>query len=124
MRSGSRAALVLVLCALTAGAAGKKKVAEPYAVVGGTVFRDPGLAFPDVQITLTPDPAAGQNPSIVKKLTAVSDRRGEFAFRVPVTAMRFTVRAAIKGYVPQQKSVTVEGEQRVDATFTLEPESK
>jgi len=124
MRSGSRAGLILLLCAFAAAAGSKKKAAEPYAVVGGTVFRDPGLAFPEAQVTLTSDPEAGQAPSIVKKLTAVSDQRGEFAFRVPVTAMRYTIRAVAKGYAPQQKSVSVEGEQRVDATFTLEPESK
>jgi Carboxypeptidase regulatory-like domain len=124
MRTGSKLGLILLLCALGADAGSKKKVPEVYAVVGGTVFRDPGLALPEVQVTLTPDPEPGQPASIIKKLTAISDRRGEFAFRVPVTAMRYTIRAVAKGYGPQQKSVSVEGEQRVDATLTLQPESK
>lgn len=126
-RSGSSALLILLVGCIgaeAAGAAKKKAGVEPYAVVGGTVFRDPGLAFPDAQVTLTPDPAPGQPASPIKKLSAISDRRGEFAFRVPVTAMRYTIRASAKGYTPQQRTVSVEGEQRVDATFTLEPESK
>lgn len=124
MRIGSKAALGVLICVFAAQAGSKKKVVEPYAVVGGTVFREPGLAFPEAQVTLIPDPEAGQPPSTVKKLTAVSDRRGEFAFRVPVTAMRYTVRAVAKGYTAQEKSVSVEGEERVDATLTLKPESK
>jgi Carboxypeptidase regulatory-like domain len=102
----------------------KKKAPEPYGLVGGTVFRDPGFALPGAEVTLSPDPAPGQAAPIIKKLTANSDSRGEFVFRVPTAAMRYTVRVSLKGYSPRQKTVSIEGEQRVDATFTLQPESK
>jgi len=129
MRIGSKLSLFFLLAILSAPAGEKKKALGPYALVGGTVFRDPGFALPDAQITLIPDPESTQTSApadnaLIKKMTALSDARGEFVFRVPVAPMRYTVRAAAKGYSPQEKSVSVEGEQRVDATFTLQPESK
>jgi Carboxypeptidase regulatory-like domain len=105
-------------------AGSKKKAPEPYGVVGGTVFRDPGFALPGAEVTLTPELASGQDGPSIKKLTAISDARGEFVFRVPTAPMRYTVRVTLKGYSSQQKTVASEGEQRVDATFTLQPESK
>ena len=120
--TGRKLAFLLLLFAVTAAAAGKKKPVEAYGVVGGTVFRDPGFALPGAEITLSI--AADQEQSKIKKLTAISDSRGEFAFRVSTAAMTYMVRVTCKGYSPQQKQVFVEGEQRVDATFTLSPESK
>ena len=113
---------ILLLLAMTAAAAGKKKPVEAYAVVAGTVFRDPGFALPGALVTLAM--VADQEQPKIKKLTAISDSRGEFAFRVSTAAMVYVVRVTCKGYSPQQKQVSVEGEQRVDATFTLNPESK
>ena len=122
MKPGSKSVLLCLLFALTALAGEKKRVSEPYAVIGGTVFREPGFALPGAQATLSI--AKDEAPSKIKKLTAISDLRGEFAFRVPTAAMEYTIRVTCKGYAPQQKQVSVEGEQRVDATFTLSPESK
>ena len=117
-----RVAFLFLLLAGTAAAADKKKPVEPYAVVAGTVFRDPGFALPGAQITLSIAP--DQERSKIKKLTATSDSRGEFAFRVSTAPMEYLVLVTCKGYSPQQKQISVEGEQRVDATFTLHPESK
>lgn len=91
-------------------------------MVGGTVFREPGFALPGAQVTLSAGSDGAQ--SNIKKSTAITDARGEFAFRVPTAGRQYTVRATSKGYSSQQKQVSVEGEQRVDATFTLSPESK
>lgn len=88
------------------------------------MFRDPGFAMPGVEVTLLPDSDQNQAASKIKKMITISDSRGEFVFRVPTSPMTYKVRAAAKGYAPQQKQVSVEGEQRVDATFTLSPESK
>ena len=128
-RSSRRDILVSFLAVLlvpvgAVGAGAKKKAPEPYGLVGGTVFRDPGFALPGVEVTLTPDAAPGQAAPTIKKLTAFSDHRGEFVFRVPTAAMRYSLSVTLKGYFPQQKTVSIEGEQRVDATFTLQPESK
>lgn len=110
---------------LPAAWAGKKKIVpEPYGLVAGTVFRDPGLALPSAEVTLIPKPPQDGPPVRVKKLQLVSDARGEFVFRVPTTSMSYTVRVAAKGYHAEEKAVTVEGEQRVDVTFMLHEESK
>ena len=128
-RIGSKAVLLLMLAATVSGlwAAKKhdgKKAAEPYGVLAGTVFREPGFALPGAEVTVEPDPQPGQTPVKIHKPKAISDGRGEFAFRVPVTAMRYAVKARAKGFSPQQKSVDMEGEQRVDVTLTLAAESK
>lgn len=128
-RKSSRRAILLwcapfLLAPIGLGAAKKKAPPEHYGLVAGTIFRDPGFALPGAEVTLIPDPASGQAEPMIKKLTASSDSRGEFVFRVPTAAMRYTVHVSLKGYAPQQKTVSIEGEQRVDATFTLQPESK
>ena len=107
-----------------ANAGDKKTVAEPYAMVGGTVFQESGFALANAVITLAPEPQAGGSTAKAKKVQAISDARGEFVFRVPAGAGRYTVRAAAKGYQTKEKSVTVEREERVDVTFQLQPESK
>jgi len=116
--------LVLLITLAMAAYAGEKKSAAPYALVAGTVFREPGFALPSAEVTVVPNPAEGQAPVKIKKLEARSDARGEFAFRVPPVPMRYTIRVSAKGYQPEEKSVSVEGEQRADATFTLRAESK
>ena len=113
---GSKLAVLLV-CGLLSSAAGKKP--EPYAVVAGTVFREDGFSLPGASVTLLPkDVPKG------KKLEAVSDARGEFAFRVPAGAATYLVKAARKGFKPAEKEASVSGEGRVDVTLLLSAESK
>ena len=122
-----RFASALVLLSLPALAlpAGKKKAtsgaAAEYSVVGGTVFRDTGFAMPDVEVTLEMTPA----PPKAKKLKATSSPQGEFSFRVPPAAAKYKVSVAAKGFQPADKIVEIQGpSERVDATFTMLPESK
>lgn len=118
------AGLILLLALAIAVQAGKKKDApESYAILAGTVFQQSGYALPNATVTLVPVPHAGA-PAKVKTLQAISNDRGEFAFRVPAGSMRYTVRVAARGYRSQEKSVTSEGEERTEVTFQLEPESK
>ena len=124
-RIGSSALLLLALTLTGNSYAGKKqKGSETYAVVGGTVFRESGLSLPGAEVAISPDPQPGQTAVKLRDSKAVSDSRGEFAFRVPVTAMRYTVKAKLKGFEPQQKSVDIEGEQRTDVTLILPVVSK
>ena len=124
-RIGSSALLLLALAFAGTSHAGKKqKGVETYAVVGGTVFRESGLSLPGAEVAISPDPQAGQTPVKLRDSKAVSDGRGEFAFRVPVTAMRYTVTAKLKGFGARQKSVDIEGEQRTDVTLILPAVSK
>jgi hypothetical protein len=117
--------LLLLICILPLARAGKK-TAEPdsFALVSGTVFRDPGFALPNATVTLTPNPSPGSSPIKIKKQQGVTNSRGEFVFRVPTASMRYTIRAAAKGYREDEKSVDVEGETRVEVTLSLHEESK
>jgi hypothetical protein len=115
-KTGSSLAVLLV-CGLLSSAAGKKP--EPYAVVAGTVFREDGFSLSGASVTLRPKDAPKG-----KKLEAVSDARGEFAFRVPAGAAVYVVRAARKAFQPVEKEASVSGEGRVDVTLILSAESK
>jgi len=118
--------LLLLLIGILPLAQAGKKAAEPesYALVSGTVFRDPGFALPNAIVTLTPNPPAASSPAKIKKQQSVTNSRGEFVFRVPPAAMRYTVRAAAKGYREEEKSVDVQGETRIEVTLSLREESK
>lgn len=118
--------LLLMLIAILPQAQAGKKKAEPesYALVSGTVFHDPGFALPNATVTLTPGPSQGAPAVKIKKQQTVCNSRGEFVFRVPPVSMHYTVRAAAKGYRDEEKSIDVEGEARVDVTFSLHEESK
>jgi hypothetical protein len=119
------AALVAVCLpeAVAAGAGKDKKAEASYALVAGTVFRESGFSLAGAEVELT---AAGQSSAAhkFKKLKALSDARGEFSFRVPPAAgeYRLTVKAA--GYETQDKPARVNGEERVDVFFSLQPASK
>jgi hypothetical protein len=124
-RIGNSVLLVLALSFAGLAHADKRhKAEETYAIVGGTVFRESGYALPGAEVTIAPDPQPGQSAVKIRNSKATSDARGEFAFRVPVTAMRYTVQAQMKGFESQHKSVDIEGEQRTDVTLTLPAVSK
>jgi hypothetical protein len=107
---------------LPAAKAGKHKAPSAYALVAGTVFRENGLSLSGAEISLVP---AGQAAGVkLRKQHAVSDARGEFAFRVPPVGMKYTLSAEAAGYRDQSKDVQVAGEERVDVFFRLEPSSK
>jgi hypothetical protein len=108
-----------------ASEAAKKKVTPAaYGLVSGTVFQEKGLAFPDADITLIPDPTPDSAQIKVKKMQTVSDARGEFVFRVPPASMRYKITVSAKGYQKQQKSTMIQGEEHIDVMFQLQPESR
>ncbi len=120
--AGARFIALLVLawaCAVALSAGDKKKPVESYAIVAGTVFREPGFALPEANVTLMPrgDPKS-------KKLQQVTNFRGEFAFRVPPTPAAYIIKASSKGFHPEEKEASVSGEERVEVTLTLSRESK
>jgi hypothetical protein len=102
----------------------QKRAGEPFGRIAVTVFRDSGLAFPGAEVTLAPDPLPDQPHPRLKPLKGSSDSRGEYVFRVPVTAMRYVVRAHAKGFADEQKQVSIEGEETIDVTLQLARESK
>ena len=127
-RIGSSAILCLLLSLPWTAHADKKPkekaAAQPYAVLGGTVFRESGFALPGADVMIAPDPQPGQAPVKIQYPRAISDNRGEFAFRVPTTAMRYTVSAKAKGFEAKQKPADIEGDVRVDVTLVLPAVSK
>jgi hypothetical protein len=105
--------------------ADKKTAAAAYAVVVVNVFREPGFALSGAQVSLVPDPEPGQAAVKAKKMQAVCNNRGEAAFRVPPEPMRYLVKAQFKGFHPEEKSVSIQGEsERAEVTLELHAESK
>lgn len=122
MRRRSKSPLVLLLPALCLTqflvAQGKRK-AEPYGVIAGTVFRDPGFAQPGASVVLTLKSA----PS--KKLQRqISSPRGEFTFHVPATPNSYVVTATLKGFQTARQELEIQGQEQINATLLLVPESK
>lgn len=124
MTTGSSLAAVLLI-AFTPGfpvEAAKKKPepAAAVAIIAGTVFRVPGFAVPGAQVTITPELHSSGSVKF-KKEKVVCDPRGEFAVRVPPVPMKYTVDVKSEGFQPQSKAVAIEGEQRKEINFELEP---
>ncbi len=123
-KSGASLALLLLASILPVAGAKKKTVPEGYALVSGSVFQDSGYALASADVTLIPDLQPDSAALKVKKIQTVSDARGEFVFRVPPASMHYIVRVAAKGFQSAEKLVAVQGEERVEVTFQLPPESK
>ena len=82
----------LILAVLLQAAPGEKRkpASAAYGLVGGTIFQESGYALSNADVVLVPDPQPDRAPLKLKKLEAISDTRGEFAFRVPATPMQYT----------------------------------
>lgn len=126
MRRKSKSQLALLLPALCAAqvlfaqqnAHGKRK-AEPYAVITGTVFRDPGFAQPGASVVLALKGAPA------KKLQhQISSPRGEFSFRVPAGPNSYLVTATLKGFQTAREEIEIQDQEQINATLLLVPESK
>lgn len=114
--------LALILPAVEAGQ--KKATPESYALVAGTVFKESGFALPNATVTLLPDATTAPSAKVkTKKQQATCNTRGEFAFRVPPGSSAYRLTAAAKGFQSQEKSVSIQGEEHIDVTFQLPPES-
>jgi Carboxypeptidase regulatory-like domain len=115
-----------MLCSPAALFARKEKGKDApaaYALIAGTVYRPPGFAIAGAEVVVTPEqPQAGGVK--LKKMEAVSDARGEWAVRVPPVLANWRVDVKRNGYRPDQRSASVEGEQRVDLSIVLEPVSQ
>ena len=122
MRRKPKSTFVLLLPALCLtpflAAQGKHKAGND-AVIAGTVFRDPGFAQPGAAVAL----ALKSAPA--KKLQhQISSPRGEFTFRVPAGANSYVVTATLKGFQTARQEIDIQGEEQINATLLLVPESK
>ncbi len=120
-RPGSNLAAVAFGCALLLAGVSRaqRKNDEAHAVVAGAVFRESGFSLPGATVTL-----AMKDARKGKKLQAVSDARGEFAFRVLPGAATYVVKASMKGFQAVEKEAAIGGEERVEVTLVLPAESK
>lgn len=127
-RLGAAGATLLIVVAASSGLWGDEKKKQPpsYAVIGGSVFRDPGFAVAGAQVTLEQlDNETGYKGKPSRKQKAETNFRGEFAFRVPPTAGKYSVSVTAKGLKGDTKQAATQGgEERIDVTFLLSPESK
>ena len=113
----------IVLCTPGGLFAKKEKARDasaPFAMIAGTVYRPPGFAMPGAEVIITPE-ATESGGGKVKKVETVTDARGEWVVRVPPVPAKWRVDVKIKGYRPEQRSVSVTGEQRIDLSIILEP---
>jgi hypothetical protein len=122
---------LLVAAALLALAAGgapageaqsreARKAREPYALIFGTVWDSGGRPVPGVPVKIRP---AGQTKA---KWSLVSDRRGEFAQRLPAGQAEYVVWAELprrRGQEPPRPEVrvSIEKDERVDISLHLKP---
>jgi hypothetical protein len=115
-------AIALVCCCSPVLAEKKVKPGqtEAYALLAGTVYRPPGFALAGVELKIEPEQSES-NGVRLKRLEAVTDARGEWSVRVPSVPAKWRVDVKVNGYRPEQRSVSVEGEHRVDLSIILEP---
>jgi hypothetical protein len=99
-------------------AQGKRKVGSE-AVIAGTVFRDPGFAQPGALVVLALKSAPAK-----KLQREISSPRGEFAFRIPAGANSYVLTATLKGFHTARQEIAIQGEEQINATLLLVPESK
>ena len=110
--------VLLVVAASVASATPKKKKKrpiEPQALIAGTVFQKSGQLLPGATVTVAGE-ADGK-----KRGQGFTDRRGEFAIRVPAGRARYLVTASAKGFEPQQKPVDIYESEKMVVTFRLSP---
>jgi hypothetical protein len=125
-RTGSSGlgAVLLALAAIaepgSAAPARDKAPPPPIAIIAGTVFRSPGFALPGAEVTVVPKSAESGGVKF-KKIQTVSSRRGEWAVRVPAVPMEYTIYVKCSGYQSQENIAEIEGQQRRELNFVLEP---
>ncbi len=118
-RTGTSLLALLALAFLGAAGLAAEEKPKAYAVVAGTVFREPGFVLPRAEVALrmtAPPPGVKRS----KTLTTRSDDRGEYAFRVPAGKAEYAVSVKADGFVGEEKPAKIESEERVDIYFTLQ----
>jgi hypothetical protein len=89
---------------------------QAYALIAGSVFRETGHAFPEVDVKLVP----AQKSKRFKEQRVRTTPRGEFVFRLPAEPMEYEISVAVSGYRPEAKRVKIVGDERIDESFLLE----
>lgn len=103
-------------CAVSSAAQDSPKAAAlaQSCLLYGNVFTASGSLLPDADVHVRR--ATDKKP----KWSASSDRRGEFAVRVPPEGA-YVIEVKAKGYVTQTKTVTAQAYSRLDLVFHMDP---
>ena len=117
-RTGIRLLSLLALALLCIASLAARERSKAYAVVAGTVFREPGFVLPnaEVELRMTVAPLGVKR---AKTLATRSDGRGEYAFRLPAGKAEYAVSVKADGFISEEKPAKIELEERVDIYFTL-----
>jgi hypothetical protein len=119
MRIWSRRTVLVGTLGISVGAFGKDKKKgkkdAPVGLLAGTVFHSGGVSFPGVAVTVY---ALEDGKSHWK---GVTDRRGEYAMRVPATVegVKYRVVAEAKGFETLEHEVYAYEAQRTGQNFML-----
>ena len=98
----------------------KSKEAQPFALLKGSCFDQRGLSLPGVAIQVSLPP--GENGKKKQKRWRMqSDRRGEFAVRLPAGERNVVVTASKKGYRKAEKSVQFYGDELQHIVIQMKP---
>lgn len=123
------AAAVLAVLILFSGAPGssllgdESKGDEPFALLKGSCFDQRGFSLPGVAIQVTLPPGENGNRK-EKRWRMQSDRRGEFAVRLPAGEQTVVVTASKKGYQAAEKSVQFYGDELQHIVIQMKPVAK
>jgi len=93
---------------------------QPFALLKGTCFDQRGLSLPGVTIRVTLPP--GENGRKKEKRWRMqSDRRGEFAVRLPAGEQTVVVTASKKGYRKTEESVQFYADELQHIVIRMKP---
>jgi len=96
---------------------------QPFALLKGSCFDQRGFSLPGVAIQVTLPP--GENGKKKgKRWRMQSDRRGEFAVRLPAGEQTVTVTASKKGYRKAEKSVQFYADELQHIVIQMKPVAK
>ncbi len=121
MRTQLAASLAVILAALLfapRALKAEKEKEKPHVLLRGTVFTAGGLALPGVLLTIK------VKDSRKAKWRAVSDRRGEFAVRLPVGHQTYEVSTHSDEHENQTKTVEIAQQESVNVIFRLSPKDE
>jgi carboxypeptidase family protein len=89
-----------------------------YSLIKGTVFTAEGRSFAGAKVTVI-RADIDEKQQKKSRREAVSDRLGEFAFRLAVGPAKFHLTVEAPGFPKQEKDVQISGDERTDVTIIL-----
>lgn len=100
----------------------KRKQVQSFALLKGSCFDPRGLSLPGVAILVTLPPKETKKKK-GKQWRMVSDRRGEFAVRLPSGERTFVITAKKNGFEPSEKSVQFHYDEQKHVVIRMRPVS-